>query len=1072
MDDLVERLCPGVNLLRNGSHRKKCCCVFHEERTPSMIIDTTLNRFKCFGCGKGGDVITFTEESQGLDFDGAVRTLLDMYCSEVDVDDLYEKNTPEKEEERAQKKLMYEYNQYAYEFFRKKYEEDSDEAAACRAYAERTDTSMGKGRWDSEFCRTYGLGYAPQRGNQFLAYAKKKGLKLSVLAEMGLIKEDEHNPGSYYDFYRGRLMIPQRNQYNKILTFTARALTPQASHKYLNGQESLIYRKSESVFGIDVAMTKARQTGKMYLVEGAPDVMRLQSIGIGNAVASLGGAWTEQQLGMFSSFGCNLCFIPDCDEPKEGKEFGAGEENVFRNGRLAVEMGFQVSVREIPRDGHGKQDPDTYITSEKRLDSLVEKDFILWYVEKHYKKNGTNEEQMAVIADACDMLVCISSEVRQTALLNDLKDKYKKANIWKSALADAARRRKEQKRKQALKKHNELEGFHFFQKGCHYYDIDQQGREREWTNFVIRPLFLIADEDKPSRIFEMENEKGEKRTIELQQCDVTKLERFKEKIEGKGDFRFFEKPDKYEALKAYMYDKPAEAQRITQMGWNALGEKGYYAFCNGIIYEGRWQPVDEFGIVRLGEENFYLPAMSKIHRRNKRGFVNERRFIHDPKRIVTMNEYFSLMVECYGDNAIVAILFYLATLFRDIIIDSTRSFPLLNIYGQKESGKTEFALCLIYLFRRNFTPDDLDSTSYYAMGDICNEVSNMLVHFDEFKNSLTSKHIDFLKGIYDSAGRTKRAADGERRESTNVDCGVVLTGQEIPTVDIALFSRLIYLETHKSKHTREETDRFHHLLKLRNSYPTNITVDLLKYRDNFNAGWRKSWERALTDVKSSVNYNTIGERFIYNWSMMLATYYTLAPLVEDLPFEEDKVRDICIKGLLYQHSLCNTADELAIFWSMFSKARQLGDIKEGQDYKIVSVNTLKVSTKQEPLKVIEFEKPTYLIFVRDKICMAKANIQAKREGKTMIPDESLLSYLMASSDYYGKTKSPLKFYIYDENGSIRKKTNAKGEQETLYDQERVLAFDYQSICNNYDINLQTMSEKSDPKQENGYESTH
>lgn len=141
---------------------------------------------------------------------------------------------------------------------------------------------------------------------------------------------------------------------------------------------------------------------------------------------------------------------------------------------------------------------------------------------------------------------------------------------------------------------------------------------------------------------------------------------------------------------------------------------------------------------------------------------------------------------------------------------------------------------------------------------------------------------------------------------------------------------------------------------------------------------------------------------------------------------------------------------------MFSKARQLGDIKEGQDYKISITTKIKVSTKKEQCKNIEFSQPTTLLYIREKICMAKANIQAKREGKTMIPDDSLLSYLKSSIDFFGKTKSPLKFFIYDDNGEKKKQSG-----ETLYDQERVLVFDYNSICSNYDINLRTFTENKD-----------
>ena len=1058
---LVMDLAPERKLLGAGQSRKRCCCVFHSEKNPSMVLDTSLNMYKCFGCGKGGDVIRFVEDFKGMGFVDAVKFLLRQYCPDVDTSDLEAKVTPEEKERQSMRETMYIYNQHAYEFFREQYEADNEEARQCRRYAEKTADKPSQGRWDSEFCKTFGLGYSPKRGNQFLAFAKKKGLKTDILLKLGLIAENEETNGQYYDFYRGRLMIPQRDKGGKILTFVARSLDSRSPCKYLNGCDSLIYKKSYSIFGIDVAMRAARQSGKVYLVEGAPDVMRLQSIGISNVVATLGGAWSKEQLNMFSHFVCTLCFIPDSDIPKEGERFGTGEQFVFKNGRLATEMGFQVSVREIPTEDGVKEDADSYVTSVEKWESLVEKDFILWYADKHYDLGGTNDDQLKVICDVCDLLVHVQSDVMQASLLSDLKGKFKKAAVWRTALADAARRLQEKKHRQAVQRSDELEGCRFYRRGRHYYDIDQQGREQDWTNFIIRPLFLISDEINPTRIFELENESGIRKTIELKQMDVTKLDRFKDQIEGKGDFRFFERQEKYELLKAFMYAKTEEAQRVPRMGWNIIGDKGFYAFCNGIVYEGQWMPVDEYGIIRLDTVNFYLPAMSKIHRHGRTYFVNERRFMHSPVKEVKPKEYFRLIVDLYGDNGIVALCFYMGTLFRDIITDSTRSFPLLNIYGKKGTGKTEFALSIVNLFQRSPEVSNLESTTLYAMGDKCAEVSNMVVHFDEYKNSLSNKHIDFLKGIYDNAGRTKRSSDGERRETTNIDCGVVLTGQEMPIADVALFSRVLFLESQRSERTKEETDKFHQLLKLRNMCPTNITVTFVKYRKSFEVRWRQAWERALAEVKAEVDYNVIGERFINNWAMVLGTFYCLEHelAANGFPVDAKRVHDICIQGLTYQHSLCNSTDEIAVFWSLFSKSRQLGDIKEGQDYKINYVSTLKVSQRKAPPKNIDFGNGAHILYIREKICLSKINIQAKREGKALIPDESLLSYLTSTSEYLGKTNSPLKFYVYDESGTPMRRTNDNGDYELFYDQERVLAFDYEAICTNYDIDLRTMKER-------------
>jgi len=165
----------------------KCCCVFHSDHTPSLILDTTLNRYKCFGCGRSGDIISFVQDSKGLTFIEAVKFLLKMYCPEISARDLYEKLTPEEEEKQHERETMFIYNNHAQEFFRAQYEGHNEEAIRCRLYAEK-DESHPKGRWDSAFCRTMGLGYSPLKGNLFLAYAQEKGLNLKILLKMGLIR--------------------------------------------------------------------------------------------------------------------------------------------------------------------------------------------------------------------------------------------------------------------------------------------------------------------------------------------------------------------------------------------------------------------------------------------------------------------------------------------------------------------------------------------------------------------------------------------------------------------------------------------------------------------------------------------------------------------------------------------------------------------------------------------------------------------------------------------------------------------------------------------------------------------
>ena len=284
------------------------------------------------------------------------------------------------------------------------------------------------------------------------------------------------------------------------------------------------------------------------------------------------------------------------------------------------------------------------------------------------------------------------------------------------------------------------------------------------------------------------------------------------------------------------------------------------------------------------------------------------------------------------------------------------------------------------------------------------------------------------------------------------------------SADIALFTRLIFLESQQSVRTLEATAKFNKLEQMRRMGPTNITVDLQRHRAVFEQRWPSCWSRAQSELKKQVCNSAIDERFINNWAVLLSTVYCLEDQIKDLPFKTKDVLRAIVKGVKYQSSLSNSIDEIASFWSLFSKARQLGEIVEGQDYKIAVRKSLTVTRASEQGKkdiTLTYDEGKQLLFLRKDICLSKVNIQAKREGKVLIPDDTLYSYLVSTAAYQGKTKSPLKFITYDKDGNPKRRTVVDDRQlssyEILYDQERVLAFDYKLIAETYDIDLMRLS---------------
>ena len=239
--------------------------------------------------------------------------------------------------------------------------------------------------------------------------------------------------------------------------------------------------------------------------------------------------------------------------------------------------------------------------------------------------------------------------------------------------------------------------------------------------------------------------------------------------------------------------------------------------------------MDDYGIVRLKDNgNFYLPANSKIYRNDIKLFQFERRFVHVDTTNIALREFTDQVFRVFGDNGRVGFAFLVATLFRDIVTRTTRSFPVLNLFVPKGSGKSELGHTLMSFFIIENVPPNIQNSTLPALNDTVAAVSNALVHIDEYKNDLDIKKHEFLKGLWDGTGRTRMNMDlDKKKETTSVDSGIILSGQEMPTADIALFSRLIFVTFPTSVFTDEQKRKYQRLIKMRRLGMTHLTLQFL-----------------------------------------------------------------------------------------------------------------------------------------------------------------------------------------------------------------------------------------------------
>jgi DNA primase catalytic core len=358
-----------VELKKSGVNWKGLC-PFHNDTTPSFVVSPAKNICHCFSCGEGGNPISFVMKKENCSFIEACKILGDKYHIKVEEE---EDRKPTKEElELRQKKessfIIYEHVQ---KHFVSCLHQDTPEAKAAYSYA--------VGRWGAQEVEELGIGYAPKDWKDIIDFAKKEGLSIPLMKELHLISTSEK--GNDYGFYNDRLMIPIRDKYGRIISYTARTMDEhkEKGSKYMIGAESFFFSKGYHLFGLDTAQKEGAKQELFYVVEGAPDVIKMQEIGVTNTIAPLGTAFTKEQLQLLKRYHCSLCFIPDQDVP--------GIEAVKKNGRLAMEAGFRVAVKEIPPyvDEEGvehKQDADSYFQKKNQVEEIKSEDFVIWLMQE------------------------------------------------------------------------------------------------------------------------------------------------------------------------------------------------------------------------------------------------------------------------------------------------------------------------------------------------------------------------------------------------------------------------------------------------------------------------------------------------------------------------------------------------------------------------------------------------------------------------------------------------------------------------------------------------------------------
>jgi DNA primase len=394
-----------VQLKRAGSSLKGLS-PFTDEKTPSFIVSPAKQIFKCFSTGKGGTVVTFLMEKEHFSYPEALRWLANRYNIEIP-----EETAPTAEEiaDKNERDSLFIINEFAKNhFFQNLFETEEGKAVGLSYFEERG--------FRKDIVEKFQLGYCLNVSDNFTKSALEKGYKLEYLEKVGLTKSKDDRQ---FDFFRGRVMFPIQSITGRVLGFGGRTLfTDKKIAKYFNSPESIIYNKSEILYGLFFAKGTIVKYDECFLCEGYTDVISMHQAGIENVVSSSGTSLTKEQVKLVKRYTQNLTILYDGD--------AAGIKASFRGIDLILEEGMNVKVVLFP-DG---EDPDSFSkkTSSTELEQYIKdhrQDFITFKASILLKENGNDPlKKSDLIRDIVQSVSLIPDQITRSVYVQEIARQF------------------------------------------------------------------------------------------------------------------------------------------------------------------------------------------------------------------------------------------------------------------------------------------------------------------------------------------------------------------------------------------------------------------------------------------------------------------------------------------------------------------------------------------------------------------------------------------------------------------------------------------------------------------------
>jgi len=407
--NIVELIGAYVHLEKSGAHYK-ACCPFHQERTPSFMVNEEKNMWHCFGCAKGGDVFAFVMEMEGLEFREALKMLAERAGVELPQYKGEEKN-------KETKDRIYELLELSAKFFEKQ--------LAGEVGKQKIGSYLSGRGLSEESIKTFRLGYAPDGWRHLLEFLTSRGFSVQEMESAGLIikKSNEGNQDSrfkiqdstHYDRFRDRIMFPIFDILGRVIGYSARVAPggDESQAKYINTPETPVYHKSRALYGLFQAKLSMKQATSTVIVEGNMDVIAMHQADIKNTVAVSGTAFTDEQLTILKRYGNEVKLFFDMD--------GAGQKAARKSAEFGLSKEMLVSVIALP---FGKDAADMGKENPEKLREAVAGAVpaLRYFLETSLNQHDRNtpDGKRKIVEEYTELLMFVKNPIEQSFWIKEL----------------------------------------------------------------------------------------------------------------------------------------------------------------------------------------------------------------------------------------------------------------------------------------------------------------------------------------------------------------------------------------------------------------------------------------------------------------------------------------------------------------------------------------------------------------------------------------------------------------------------------------------------------------------------